>query len=173
MSIHRSFAAGMMLAVASTLAGAQGKEAPAIGFDAGFSVASSPSLTTIAIPTQSVRLTLPMANGMAIEPSAAINYFSANGNSATTYMLGVSLLDYLSGDASTPHRVHVRPFLGVAGVSGSGFSTSNGLIGAGFGIETRVDPRLAVRWEAAYSHVFSTEGTNTITGTVGLTFRLK
>ena len=144
-----------------------------LGIDAGASFGlDDPHVTTITIPGQHIRAGFFFSPRLEFEPSVGLNYQHASGISLTNYEALVGLLYHLSTDRRTS-QLYVRPFVGFLGVNVNGDNLTQAALGGGFGIKIPMYPRLSSRFEANYTHTFSSgdaDGSNAIGLLAGLSF---
>lgn len=172
--IKRIACAVATLAFAATAAGAQSPTPIELGIDAGVTIGlGDDAITVISIPAQALRAGFPIGLRTSLEPKLGMTIRTGNGDTFTIYQAEVGLLYHL-GTSRYPgayHRagLYVRPFLGIAGVSGNG-SDSNGYVGAGVGYKMPLLSRLSARYEANFSHQFGDGDGNAIGLLAGLSF---
>jgi hypothetical protein len=165
--------AGVALpAVAQSSMAQDGEKHPIeLGLDAGVSVnLSTPKTTDISIPVQLVRAGFFYNDRVSIEPQLRISSISGGGISLSTYTAALGVLWHLH-EHPTGEGVYLRPFVGFTGVSGSGASETRTIGGGGVGIKVPIAHRLAARFEANYTHLFSSRSGNNALGVLaGLSF---
>jgi hypothetical protein len=168
--------AAAVLAFAALPARAQ-NQAPRpieIGVDAGVIIGlGDNSGTEIDIPAQSLRVGFPISPRSSIEPRLGLRVFSGNGDTSTLYHFELGWL-YHFGSSKYPGAyqragAYVRPFVGMAGFSGDGSSTS-GVVGAGLGYKIPIIARLSSRFEANFAHQFGDADGNQLGLLAGLSF---
>jgi hypothetical protein len=144
-----------------------------IGIDAGAMFGlDDPHVTTITIPGQQIRVGFPVSPRLSLEPVFGLNYIHASGESQTSYRALLGMLYHLSTDRRA-NQLYVRPFVGFVGNSANGDNTTQAALGAGVGIKVPLYPRLGARFEANYTHTFSSGGaddSNAIGLLAGLSF---
>jgi hypothetical protein len=165
----------LILASSAGVAGAQrnsrGSNPLELGIDGGINfIFANPTVTILSLPAQDFRLGFILNNSWEAEPRVGLNSIHSNGASLTTYQLALGLL-WHPGANPTGKGVYVRPFVGMTGVSGSGVSNNNGLLGVGLGAKIPFgDHRLATRVEANYAANLGNGGNNQIGLLFGLSF---
>jgi hypothetical protein len=143
-----------------------------LGIDGGISFGlDDPKATLISLPVQDFRVGFLVSDRMEFEPRFSISSVHTDGGTATQYSLALGVLFQPGGDR-VGRGLYLRPFLGIAGASVTGFgSDNNAFAGAGIGVKLPLsDRRLATRLEANYTHGFDTGGSNTIGLLFGLSF---
>jgi hypothetical protein len=140
---------------------------PEIGMDAGITFGlGTPSITTIEIPAQQIRMGFFMSSALSIEPTFGLVSVSGGGVSATAYNIGAGLLYHFSTSRAA-NQFYVRPFVNVVGSSGGGSSSSTAYFGVGGGLKVPLRDRIASRFEANFQHG---NGNNAIGLLAGLSF---
>lgn len=140
---------------------------PEIGMDAGITFGlGTPSITTIQIPAQQIRMGFFLSPALSIEPTFGLQSVSGGGTSFTVYNLGAGLLYHFSPSRAA-NQWYVRPFLNVVGTSGGGTSNSTAVFGVGGGLKLPLRDRIASRFEANFQHG---DGNNAIGMLAGLSF---
>jgi hypothetical protein len=129
------------------------------GIDGGISFGmDDPSVTTVSLPVQALRVGFFMNDKVSVEPRFNFNSVSGGGVSLRTYSLELGAL-YHFGGYTKGSGLYARPFAGIAGVGGDLGSGSDGFMGAGVGVKLPfANRRLATRLEANYGHAFSDGG---------------
>lgn len=172
-----------MLAFAASPALAQSSMGPIeIGFDASISRvtvgadgAESTSLTAAQLPLQSVRVAIPVMRYLSIEPAVSVLYFSADGESQTSFSGEIAGLIHLSPDR-TKIQPFLRPFVGYDHDTVlSGSSGDRMTFGGGLGMKVPAGSRFAFRVEGRYRHFAEVDETtlNSIGLVLGLSFFTK
>jgi hypothetical protein len=130
-----------------------------LGMDGGISFGfDDPSVTTVSLPVQALRVGFLMNDKVSLEPRFNFNSVSGGGVSIRSYSLELGALYHLGG-YDKGSRLYVRPFAGIVGVGGDLGSGSDGFMGAGVGIKLPfANRRLATRLEANYGHAFTDGG---------------
>ncbi len=160
---------------AAATAGAQTSQPKEIGADAGVVIGlGGGSFTTIAIPAQAVRVGFPIGLRTSLEPKLGIIIVTGDGDTFTQYRGELGLL-YGLGSSRYPGAyqragLYVRPFIGIAGVSGGDDSAASGILGAGIGARMPIMSRLSSRFEANFAHEFGDHDGNEIGLLAGLSF---
>jgi hypothetical protein len=150
-----------LLALVMTAASADAQKSSArpieLGLDGGISVGfDDPNVTTVSLPVQALRVGFFMNDKLSLEPRVNFNSVSGGGVSIRSYALELGALYHLGGHMKG-NGLYVRPFAGIAGVSGD-VSGSDAFLGAGVGVKMPfAQRRLATRLEANLGHAF-TEG---------------
>jgi hypothetical protein len=150
--IKKTFLLALALAASAGVAGAQRNSRGypiEFGVDGGIAfVFSSPTVTVLSLPAQDFRVGFILDNTWELEPRFGLNSISSNGNHVTSYQAALGVLYHLRKNP-TGKGAYLRPFLGLSGVSTTGGSDSNGLVGIGLGAKLPFgDRRLATRLEA-------------------------
>lgn len=169
----------MLVTVAGTteLAGAQtSTRAPQFGVDGGVAFnLNGPGVTVVSLPMQRLRVGVPFSDQASFKTALAVNAVNGGGVSFTTYNVELGVPLYPNADASAA-RGYLRPFAGVAGASGDNAGPTRTTFGAGVGIESPIDSRFGLRWEANFTHALATssvKSSDTLALTVGLSFKPK
>ena len=159
---------------AKTYAQANAPRPVEIGVDGGIIIGlGDNSGTEIDIPAQALRVGFPISPRSSIEPRLGLRVFSGNGDTSTLYHFELGWL-YHFGSSKYPGAyqragAYVRPFIGLAGFSGDGSSTS-GVVGAGLGYKIPIIARLSSRFEANFAHSFGDTSGNQLGLLAGLSF---
>jgi len=124
-----------------------------LGMDGGISFGfDNPSVTTVSLPVQALRVGFFMNDKLSLEPRFNFNSVSGGGVSLRTYSLELGALYHFGGYDKGSN-------LYVGGDLGSG---SDGFVGAGLGIKLPfANRRLATRLEANLGHAFTAGGGST------------
>jgi hypothetical protein len=147
------------------------------GVDAGIAttLGGDYHITTVSIPTSTVRAGFYVNNHVSFEPSVGITSISGGGDRLTTYDASIGVL--LHGRAERVGAgVYLRPFAGITGVSTGGSGSSSDTqtrLGVGLGSTIPFAERIATRLELSYAHGFAStyeQGQNTLAATIGLSF---
>ena len=152
--------------------GARSRGVVELGIDGGVTfVIDAPRSTYVFLPVQSFRVGFFLDDKIEIEPSFHFNSFHGDGAHANEYDFGLGALYSPSGDR-VGTGFYIRPYVGVTGVSGTDFESSNNrYIGAGLGLKFPLaDRRLAFRPEVNYTHSFGDLAGNLIGLSIGLSF---
>jgi hypothetical protein len=144
-----------------------------LGIDAGVSFGlDDPHVTTVSIPGQHIRAGFFFGRQLEFEPSFGLDYIHASGVSQTRYEALVGMLYHF-----TPNRrasqLYVRPFVGFLGTNIDGSNETQAALGGGVGLKVPMYPRLSARFEANYTHTFSSgdaDASNAIGLLAGLSF---
>ena len=156
----RSKVLGLALALSSVVAvsqaGAQGRPielgtAIGVSFDFG----SGATLTTVSVPTSTLRVGFWMNDRISVEPNAGLTWLHASGESVTNFNAALALLYHFNADASRT-RPYFTIFPGVNHIDAGGGSATQFFAGAGLGALFPLQERLAFRAEGLYTHSFST-----------------
>ena len=166
-----SLAALSILAVSASAGAQRGNTSyspsPEIGIDAGITFGlGTPSVTTIAIPAQQIRMGFFVSPALSIEPTFGLQSVSGGGATFTVYNIGAGALYHFSPSRAA-NQFYVRPFLNVVGTSGGGTSNSTAVFGIGGGLKVPLRDRIASRFEANFAHG---DGDNAIGLLAGLSF---
>lgn len=144
-----------------------------LGIDAGASFGlDDPHVTTISIPGQHVRAGFFFGRQLEFEPSFGLDYIHASGVSQTRYEALVGLLYHFTPSRRTS-QFYVRPFVGFLGTNIDGSNQTQAALGGGIGVKIPMYPRLSSRFEANYTHTFSSgdaDASNAIGLLAGLSF---
>jgi hypothetical protein len=143
------------------------KPSPEVGMDAAvtFGLGNGQGTFT-SIPAQSIHMGFFLSPALSIEPMFGLSSASGGGTTITTYNIGTGALYHFS-PSRTANQLYVRPFVQIAGFSGSGVSDSQALFGVGGGIKIPVRDRIASRFEANFAH---TDGSDMVGLVAGLSF---
>jgi hypothetical protein len=125
------------------------------GVDAGLTYRSnSPHITTIGIPIQDLRVGIPIADKITIEPRASLNYVKVQNSKASSQIaLGAGLLYHLK---ALKEGIYIRPFASYDRFSSSGSSASQFTAGGGLGYKAGTGGVVG-RLEAGYAHSFKND----------------
>jgi hypothetical protein len=135
--------------------------------DAGITFGlGTPSITTIEIPAQQIRMGFFVSPALSIEPTFGLVSVSGGGVSGTVYNIGAGVLYHFSPSRAA-NQFYLRPFLNVVGSSGGGTSNSTAFFGVGGGLKVPLRDRIASRFEANFAHG---NGNNAIGLLAGLSF---
>ncbi len=128
-----------------------------LGTDMGvsFDFGGGSTLTTVSIPTSTLRVGLWMSDQVSIEPNVGLTWMHASGESLTTIDAALAFLYHFNADASRA-RPYVAVFPGLTHFNGDG-STTQFYAGAGLGVLLPMQERFAVRLEGQYRHRFSND----------------
>jgi hypothetical protein len=149
-----------------------------IGTDATIqtTLGSGGHVTTIAIPSASIRVGFYISPMVSLEPRIGLISASGGGGSATIYATSLSALLHFGGTAAGLGP-YLRPFAGIRGYtgSGSGHQTS---VGVGFGTTVNIVSELAGRFEANFGHDFASatgagDSGNVIGANIGLSYFIR
>lgn len=146
-----------------------------LGIDAGIAttLGGDYHITTVSIPTSSVRAGFYINDRVSFEPTLSLNSMSGGGDRVTTYDAAIGVLLHGHGER-VGAGVYVRPFAGITGYSASGASSeTQTYLGGGLGVSIPFAQRMATRLELAYQHGFKTnfiDGNNVLAATIGLSF---
>jgi hypothetical protein len=139
-------------ASASAQRSSSANPSPEIGMDAGIGFRlTDPSITTIAIPVQAIRMGFFVSPVLSIEPTLGLVSFSGGGVSGTDYAIGVGALYHFSPSRAV-NQFYVRPFIEINGSSGDAGSGSSVAFGVGGGLKMPLRDRIATRFEANFAH---------------------
>lgn len=168
--------------VAATVPGTSSAQTPApttaptieLGIDAGVAttLGGDYHITTVSIPTSSVRAGFYVNDRVSFEPVLSLNSTSGGGDRVTTYDAAIGVLLHGRGER-VGAGVYVRPFAGISGFSTDGSSETQTYLGGGLGVAIPFAQRMATRLELAYEHGFKTnfiDGNNVLAATIGISF---
>ena len=129
-----------------------------LGTDLGvsFDFGGSSTLTTVSIPTSTLRVGFWMTDRVSIEPNVGFTWLHVSGESLTTIDAALALLYHFNADASRA-RPYITVFPGLTHFNSDG-STTQFYAGAGLGVLLPMQERLALRLEGRYTHLFSGDG---------------
>jgi hypothetical protein len=161
---HVGCAIGLLACLAGA-SGAQGNRGFEIGADAAFqhSENKQPDGITISqnifsLPLSSLRVAFPTSGAFEPEIAASLTYATAAGRSTSNFAGDLGLLTELSHDPSGP-RWFVRPAIGWQRSATTNLRTfSRATIGAGIGVRLAITERVAMRYEARYTHLTEEQG---------------
>jgi len=146
-----------------------------LGIDAGVAttLGGDYHITTVSIPTSSVRAGFYINDRVSFEPRLSLNSASGGGDRVTTYDAAIGVLLHGHGER-VGAGLYVRPFAGIAGYSASGGpSETQTYVGGGLGVSIPFAERMATRLELGYQPGFKTnfiDGNNVLAATIGLSF---
>jgi hypothetical protein len=122
-----------------------------VSFDFG----GGSTLTTVSVPTGTLRVGFWMNDRVSVEPNVGFNWLHISGESLTTIDAALALLYHFNADA-TRARPFVSVFPGLMHFNSDG-STTQFYAGAGLGVLLPMQERLAVRLEGRYYHTFASD----------------
>jgi len=170
-----ALAAATVPAIASAQGATPASTTIELGIDAGVAttLGGDYHITTVSIPTSSVRAGFYINDRVSFEPRLSLNSASGGGDRVTTYDAAIGVLLHGHGER-VGAGLYVRPFAGIAGYSASGGSSeTQTYIGGGLGVSIPFAERMATRLELGYQHGFKTnfiDGNNVLAATIGLSF---
>jgi hypothetical protein len=143
-----------------------------LGTDIGMSLDfGGGTLTTVSIPTSSLRVGFWMNDRVSVEPNLGFTWLHFSGENITTLDAAVALLYHFNTDPSRA-RPYVTVFPGLTHLS-AGASSTQFFGGAGLGVLLPLQERLAARLEGQYSHTFSSDEVgsgNTVAARIGFSY---
>ena len=170
----RVWAAAFVAAVSVvSLASAQGRPVE-LGIDAGVGIDLSGSNTvSVGIPTQAFRAGFFVSDAVSIEPRLSLNYIHPEGSESLVALAAeLGPVFHLQSDRSRS-RPYLRPFAGLNFLKVGSENDAQLTAGGALGVKIPVAERLAMRFEATFTHGFESSefaGGNAIGGTIGFSF---
>lgn len=136
---------------------------------------SGSNVTTVAIPSASIRAGFFAGSNISIEPRVGLISTSAGGGTTTVYAGSLSMLLHFSA-SPVGTGLYLRPFVGITGASGGGASATQTNGGVGLGVTLPLRGELGTRLELNYDHGFSSSNfgsANAVGASIGLSYFIR